>query len=88
MNYTEKLTARLKANGLKKTWLADQLSLRYTEFWKKLNGANGKKFTKEEKQKINTLCGPDCPEKANIIKRARLSRDLKRLSSLVVNRER
>lgn len=85
MNYAERITARLKANGLKKTWIADQLSLRYTEFWEKMNGENGKKFTKEEKQKIDILSGPDSPQKTELIKRARISRDLKRLGKLVTN---
>lgn len=65
MNYTERLTKRLKENGLKKTWLASQLRMHYESFWSKMTDNS---FTKEEKEKIEVLIGKDSPEKLKILK--------------------
>lgn len=77
MNYTEKLSKQLKQKGLKKTWLASELLLRYEEFWTKMRDNS---FSKEEKEKINILIGEDTKEKSTILKHNNDARTLRRLA--------
>ncbi len=66
--YNEKIQKDIKNKGLKKTWIAAMLRMRYATFWEKMKH---NKFTKDEQDKINILVGEDSDAKTNIIANAK-----------------
>ncbi len=76
MKYSEKVKGQLKDKGVKKTWLADALGLRYPDFWKKMSE---NAFSKDEKDKILALLGEDSPAKTEILKAKNFKKSLKQV---------
>lgn len=76
MNYSEKITRQLKIKELRRTWLAQNLGMRYVIFLGKITDNS---FTKEEKEKIKILLGDDSEEKRELMRKTSLKSTIKEL---------
>lgn len=74
MKFSEKINILMKQEGVKKTWLSENLLMRYKDFWQKMKENS---FTKQEKKKIKILLNGNSEERNAILKKARLRKNLR-----------